>query len=268
MDRSITEEAVKQMKLFDIVNYLQLTIYPPGGSDALDFWIQETSINVKSIILDVGCSTGFFSRYIAQKTGCMGYGIDIDPNAISAAEELKDKAKLTHLLNYSVQDVSRLYIEGSLKFSHILFANALAFVKENDRPKAISLMSHYLNDHGFLLVNSFFYERQPDPKILEELYSICDLKVSKHHDYAYYNALFESHFRLVTEGDLVDISSYRCTSDILRENIRESLRRSINFQSLPNNIQRSLHERLLEIRLQANENQRYLNSKVQIWEKY
>ena len=37
MDRPITEETVKQMKLLDIVNYLQLIIYPSGGNDVLDF---------------------------------------------------------------------------------------------------------------------------------------------------------------------------------------------------------------------------------------
>ena len=268
MNRSITEEAVGKMKLFDIVNFFQLTIYPPGGSDVLDFWIKETSINTKSIILDVGCSTGFFSRYIAQKTGCVGYGIDIDPNAIIAAEELSYASNLTHLLNYSVQDVSQLYIKSTLKFSHIFFANALAFVEEDNRSKAIALMHHYLNDNGFLLVNSFFYERCPDHEILKQLYSMCDLKVSGHHDYSYYNALFGAHFRLITEGDLVDISSYLSTYDMLKKNISEAFSRSFKFQSLSAHIQRAFYKRLLKIRLQANENQGYLNSKVQIWKKY
>ena len=64
----------KCRKYFDIVNYLELQLHSPGGFVTLDFWRKETNISNKSIILDLCCPTGLFSRYMAIITHCSGYG--------------------------------------------------------------------------------------------------------------------------------------------------------------------------------------------------
>ena len=123
-----TTQQISQMNVFDIVNYLNLGFTIPGGEDVMNLWIQETGINSNSVILDVACSTGLVSRLIASKTGCTCFGVDIDPKAIKAANELKKQENIDALLHYEVQDAAYLYFKNSLRFSHILFGNALAFI--------------------------------------------------------------------------------------------------------------------------------------------
>ena len=42
-------EQIKSMKLFDLVNYMNLSAQPSGGDQVIDFWIKETEINATHI---------------------------------------------------------------------------------------------------------------------------------------------------------------------------------------------------------------------------
>jgi SAM-dependent methyltransferase len=263
----VTTENVGQMNVFDIVNYLNLGFTIPGGEDVINFWIQETGITSSSIILDVACSTGLVSRFIASKMGCTCFGIDIDPRAIDAANALKKQENLDELLHYEVQDATCLHFDNSLQFSHILFGNALAFIAEKDRARCIESFYNYLSNNGFLLVNNLFYKEEGDPKVLEELAVLFDLKVAGTCNYEYWNSLFEKKFDLIIEGELDNTCNYHLKEGLVRQYVSESLNGSKKFQVLPAYLQDAFFERLLKIRLKGNENHQYLDAKAQVWKK-
>jgi ubiquinone/menaquinone biosynthesis C-methylase UbiE len=238
-----------------------------GGEEVINFWVQETGINSNSVILDVACSTGLVSRFVASKVGCTCFGVDVDPKAIKAANELKKQENIDSLLHYEVQDAAYLYFKNSLQFSHILFGNALAFIEEKDRERAIKSFHHYLSDDGFLLVNSLFYKEAGNPKTIKEVASFFSLKVTETCNYAYWNALFEQKFKLIIEGVLDNTCNYHIEKDAVRRYVRDSLNRSKKFQRLSASVQDAFFKRLLKIRLAGNENHRYLDARAQVWKK-
>lgn len=86
-------------------------------------------------------------------------------------------------------------------------------------------------------------------------------------DYVYWNTLFEQDFNLTIEDDLVNVRDYYVSEDALRSYIKKWLKSSKKFPKLPMHIQSAFFERLFTIKLKANENHKYLDSKVQIWRK-
>ena len=263
----LTEKQIGKMCLFDIVNFLKLSFPVPGGDAVIDFWIQETSINTFSKILDVACSTGFISRSIVKKTGCSGIGIDIDPHAINVANSIKEEEHLDNLLSYSVQDMAQLHFGNSIRFSHILFGNALAFIEEKNRNKAISIFSDYLLEDGLLLVNSMFYKDKGNPSVIADLATMIGLKVHENCNYEYWNELLEKKFILIIEGEMDNVSNYYIDEDLVRLYVEESLSSSKAFRRLPNHIQKCFFNRLLTIRVKSNENHRNIDARAQVWKK-
>ena len=122
-------------------------------------------------------------------------------------------------------------------------------------------------DNGFLLVNSLFYKEAGNPKIIKEVSNLFNLKVDETCDYEYWNSLFEQKFKLIIEGVLDNTCSYHIREDVVRNHVRDSLNRSKKFQRLSVPIQDAFFERLLKIKLKANENHRYLDARAQVWKK-
>lgn len=90
-------------------------------------------------ILDVGCATGLFVRYVNSK-GADGYGIDIQPDLIRIALERNLKCNLKDLF-----DISEKF--DIINMSHI--------IEHLDYPvKYITHVHSILNENGFLIIET------------------------------------------------------------------------------------------------------------------
>lgn len=57
--------------------------------------IEQISSN--SMVLDVGCATGFMGKYLRNKKNCVVYGLDIRPDELEVAKRNLDKAILGNI---------------------------------------------------------------------------------------------------------------------------------------------------------------------------
>lgn len=253
----------KKWNYFDIINTLELTLYPPGGNLTLDFWIEETKICEDSIILDICCSTGLFSRYLNKKTNCFGYGIDIDPKAVNASKNLATKGYQPNL-EYYCQDAHYPEFEN-IQFTHMMVGNGFAFLK--DKELALNNLLKFLKKGGYFLVNIFYYNDDSiDETLINKLNEICGLCVEKDYDYEYWTSLFQSKLILEMEATL-NTSNYYTDCDYFELQIDEVLNDSEIYNQMLESEKSEIRSSFKYARQLMNENQRYLDSKIQIWKK-
>src|SRR5260370_7957367 len=90
---------------------------PPGGKDSIRLLIQNTFLQKDSVVLDVGCNTGYCTFEIAHIAKCKVTGLDVNKNMIASA---------THFLKTVHQDVKNAvdFVVGAgetLPFPHNTF---------------------------------------------------------------------------------------------------------------------------------------------------
>ncbi len=97
-------------------------------------------------ILELGCSSGYLSRFLKQDLGCHVVGIDIDPQALAQAAEFCDLALVADL----DQDAWLPQIAGE-RFDTILCADVLEHLKN---PAAVlKNLQPYLKPNGRVLAS-------------------------------------------------------------------------------------------------------------------
>src|SRR5438477_6298525 len=60
-----------------------------------------------SNILEIGCGSGRYAIYVAQKTGCRVLGIDINPSGIDNANQLAAALNLSERVRFEICDASK-----------------------------------------------------------------------------------------------------------------------------------------------------------------
>ncbi len=110
-------------------SHTQQVIGVPDGSD----------------VLEIGCSTGFISRYLKEK-GCTVTGIEIDSADAKKARDICDSV--------IVADVDKLDFKkklGKKKFDVITFGDVLEHLKTPE--KVLEYISDLLKDDGYVLAS-------------------------------------------------------------------------------------------------------------------
>ena len=80
----------------------------------------------KSSVLDVGCAQGIIGKILKNELNCKVYGVDIDKDAICAAESLGcyDKIYNFDITNRTGEEFE-LFINDQNKFDYIIFSDVL-----------------------------------------------------------------------------------------------------------------------------------------------
>ena len=58
-----------------------------------------------SNILEIGCGSGRYAIYVAQKTGCRVLGIDINPSGIDNANQLAARRKVICFMSHGLMQI-------------------------------------------------------------------------------------------------------------------------------------------------------------------
>jgi len=98
--RKLTREEIGKLGLYEFQGYIGSMTSPTfGGWKGTDRLIELLNIKEmgKPKILEVGCSTGYITRYVAQKFDCEIIGVDLSTLLLEIAEEESRRLNLNNI---------------------------------------------------------------------------------------------------------------------------------------------------------------------------
>ena len=171
----------------DFVGLIRSDNKPPGGEATLDNWIERGQITASSVILDLACSTGYSSRYIAAKTGCSATGIDLSTAAIEVANARRKPGCSYHHGN--AEDLSR-FDAGT--FTHIVAGSTFGFI--DDQSRALRECARVLAPSGQLLTSNFYHRAKPPESITGPVAEIIALRREAHRNEKIWREFYQQEF--------------------------------------------------------------------------
>jgi len=98
--KKLRKEEIEKLGLYEFQGYIGAMTSPTfGGWKGTDRLIELLNIEEmkKLKILEVGCSTGYITRYVAQKVDCEIIGVDLSALLLDIAEEESRKLNLKNI---------------------------------------------------------------------------------------------------------------------------------------------------------------------------
>ena len=81
-----------------------LAPYSPTPTDVVDRMLRLAGVGARDVVYDLGCGDGRIVIEAARMHGARGVGIDIDPELIAQAQANAQKAGVSALVTFRVQD--------------------------------------------------------------------------------------------------------------------------------------------------------------------
>uniref|UniRef100_A0A7V3J9Z9 Class I SAM-dependent methyltransferase n=1 Tax=candidate division CPR3 bacterium TaxID=2268181 RepID=A0A7V3J9Z9_UNCC3 len=245
----IFSQKIKEMGYVDLMAFLGEVNRPPGGKNAVRILVQNCFITKDSKVLDVGCNTGYISFEITHLSKCSVVGIDISGNMIRAAEKIRRKDSLGHLIKFKVADAMNLPFRKET-FDVVVSGGSTAFIK--DKVRAIQEYKRVLKQWGFIADINFFYRIKPPTSLLRRLNSILEIEIQPW-DMNYWLSLYEQ----------CDLERYFIHTDHIKPVSRAEIENYCSVmaseKNLSKDIEFELRKKLVKIMDVFNENHKYLD---------
>lgn len=148
----------------------------PGGKRTISKIVTETHLKEDSIVLEVGCNTGFTSLEMAKISNAEFIGIDINEKAVEKANNNLSKEPLfiRDRVTFKTGDAKKLEFEDE-KFDLIVTGGANSFIDQ--KSKALSEYKRVLKPYGMLSITNLFYSSAPPTELLSDLNSILGVEI-------------------------------------------------------------------------------------------
>ncbi|MCL5795294.1 MAG: class I SAM-dependent methyltransferase, partial [Patescibacteria group bacterium] len=154
---SISEKDVAKMSYVDLMAFLSEVNRPPGGKNSIRQLVINTFIDRNSLVLDVGCNTGYCAFEIAHLTKCKVVGVDLSQSMIEEANRNKLADKISvNLVKFQVADAMKLPFKNNT-FDLVMSGGSTVFVDNIEN--AIKEYKRVVKDWGFIGDINFFYHR-------------------------------------------------------------------------------------------------------------
>lgn len=124
------------IELYDLLGKLNSPIHHIGGLEATNELLEMIHIDDNSIVLDVGCGSGYTACDIARKFDCRVVGIDASTVMITKAQKRAKKTKVEDRVEFRVADIFDLPFNNE-SFDVAIFESVLNVLSDN-RDKAIN----------------------------------------------------------------------------------------------------------------------------------
>jgi ubiquinone/menaquinone biosynthesis C-methylase UbiE len=118
-----------------------------------DEWIAWLGIGQGNLVLDIACGSGGPTLRMAERTGCTVHGIDFEPNAIAAAQELARSRGLADRAKFTVGDASQPLDFPSGSFDAVVCIDAIGHFP--NRNSVFTEWSRLLKPGGNLIFTDF-----------------------------------------------------------------------------------------------------------------
>lgn len=173
--KKLTPEYIKSLSYTDFIGLINQWNVPPGAYSTINKWAKFGNVDKNSLVLEIGCSTGFSIRELALLTSCRGIGIDISKQSIKTAILNKQLYFPEIEVEYSTLDAYKF--KPTTKFTHIIFGASLRFFP--DPQKMLDCAIDWLTDPGYIL-SCEFYIVTPIPKnLIEQAKKVFNIEVTQ-----------------------------------------------------------------------------------------
>jgi SAM-dependent methyltransferase len=241
--RELNPEKVTAMSYAEFVAFINQINTPAGGFSTVNSWIYNSGIDYRSLILDVGCSTGFSSREIAKKTSCAVIGIDLCEAAIRGATHLLSMEERPLAVRYDLGDICEAHYSPSM-FSHIILGSSLGFVQ--DKVKAVQLLKNFLDKDGYILMAPFWFTAPPPSSIVDNFEKEIGFRPQTEWGRNEWLDLFDKDLVLVYENVHLLVQE---SDETIKEHCNCTLLRCESVQgTLSSELKEVCYERLFKIR--------------------
>lgn len=155
--------------------------------------IIASKIKDKSIVLDIGCGSGYIGALLKDKK-CEVYGIDVDSKALDIAES---KNCYKEVFNFSITEINddnyKKFFDKKIEFDYIIFADVLEHVVNPG--EIIFELSKKLKKDGEILISL--------PNIAHM--DITRGLINRTFNYNKIGLLDNTHLRFFTQGSFYDM---------------------------------------------------------------
>ena len=139
-----------------------LPLFNMMDREQFDFLFSEMKCSAADVILDLGCGSGSVLRYVTEKFGCKGVGVDL------LSRELLPPDSET--VRYISGDIDR-FNELEVKPSITLCIDSLYFSKDLGKP--LNQINSLQNNRAFLFYSQYIFEENPaDRTILQAEHTV------------------------------------------------------------------------------------------------
>lgn len=158
------KKEIGQMSLSELVAHSGEMNKPSGGIKTLHSIIRNAFITQKSIVLEIGCNTGYSSIEIKRLTGANVHGIDTIQSSIRLARQNAERMELK--IKFSLADATKLKFRDD-NFDVVFCSNVTSFIKNKEL--AITNYKRVLKQYGFLAAVPIYYIRKPPVSLLKKV---------------------------------------------------------------------------------------------------
>lgn len=143
-----------------------------GGLAATGKLLEMVQVDGSTMLLDVGCGTGYTACSMAKKHGCRVVGIDYSEEMIAKAERRALRLKLEDKVEFHVANVSALPFDDGT-FDVAIFESFLN-VLVGDKRKALEEIARVVKRGGRVGGNEVFRAESTPPEILERIRELLE----------------------------------------------------------------------------------------------
>jgi ubiquinone/menaquinone biosynthesis C-methylase UbiE len=174
MNTTITKEQVEKMSYVQLLAKIKEVNRPPGGKRSIMRVVKDTHIQKDSLVLDVGCNTGYSTFEIAHLVKCKITGLDISPEMIATANTERELDSHKNLIEFIIGDGMNLPFNEET-FDVVMSGGSTAFIP--DKKKALEEYARVTKTWGFVADINFFYHTQPPANILMEMNELMNINI-------------------------------------------------------------------------------------------
>jgi ubiquinone/menaquinone biosynthesis C-methylase UbiE len=174
--RKLSKEEIGKLGIYEFQAYIGAMTGPTfGGWEGTNRLIELLNINEmkKPKILELGCSTGYITRYIAQKFECEITGIDLSDFVLKIAREETEKLHLTNTVfrTGNVEDLP--FPDNSFD---IVFGEAITALVPNPI-MALKEYKRVLKPNGKVATLDLFMNESLSEKLKEEISNVMSIVI-------------------------------------------------------------------------------------------
>ncbi|HNZ60934.1 MAG TPA: methyltransferase domain-containing protein [Methanofastidiosum sp.] len=166
--RKLSNEEIGNIGLYEFQGYIGAMTSPTfGGWKGTDRLIELLDIKgmERPRILEVGCSTGYITRYVAQKFDCEIVGADISEILIELAREESEKLDLKNVSFERASAESLPFVDNSFD---IVYGEAITALV-SDPVMALKEYRRVLKKGGKVATLDLFMKGTLDPEFYQEM---------------------------------------------------------------------------------------------------
>lgn len=110
---SAATPADPQMTASVAQNAPSLAPFVPTPQEVVDRMLDLAKVTKADVVFDLGCGDGRIPITAAQKYGARGIGVDINPDRIAESKANAEKAGVTNLVEFRLQDAMTVDVSGA-----------------------------------------------------------------------------------------------------------------------------------------------------------